>query len=359
MLSEVSSHSDASLAERVASRRTLRLGFGLGLSLLFSQVVNWDISFIAPIVTMFLLATPMPVPSLKQGIGVLLLLLLPIFAGMALIPFLYYARWAGVILVAIALYYSFYFTAKGGSPVVGTFFTIGLTLIVTVGSVSIDLLLMLINGLSLGVVFGLLFVWVAHAALPDIPVNPELLPAQARPTSGKSTAEINRDAMRAMLVTFPIALILLFSSNSLGYIVVMMKTAAMGQQASSSESREMGKSLLQSTLFGGAAAILAWQWLSIWPNIIPYTLLVAITALIFGRRIFKGFALDANASTWNYGLLTFLVILLPAVTDSQTGSAAGESFYLRLALILLIAVYGTVSVKVFDSFWTKPSSTRA
>ena len=78
-----------------------------------------------------------------------------------------------------------------------------------------------------------------------------------------------------------------------------------------------------------------------------------MAALVFGQRIFQGYALHQNASTWNYALLTFLVILLPAVTDSQTGSAAGESFYSRLLLVALVAIYGTIAVKAFDNLWPK------
>ena len=59
----VSIPSEASLDQKVASLRILRLALGTSLSLCFSQAMAWDMSFIAPIFTMFLLATPMPAPS--------------------------------------------------------------------------------------------------------------------------------------------------------------------------------------------------------------------------------------------------------------------------------------------------------
>ncbi len=64
-----------------------------------------------------------------------------------------------------------------------------------------------------------------------------------------------------------------------------------------------------------------------------------------------------NAGMWSYGLLTMLVILLPAVTDSQIGSTAGESFYSRIFLIVLVAIYGTLSVKLFDGLWPSQEPT--
>ncbi len=54
---------------------------------------------------------------------------------------------------------------------------------------------------------------------------------------------------------------------------------------------------------------------------------------------------------WSYAFLTMLVILAPAVLDSPGGSAVGSAFWTRLWLIMLVAVYGTLTVRVFDAFW--------
>ena len=132
----------------VAARRILRLALGTALSLWFSQVVNWPMSFIAPVFTALILGLPLPPPTLKKGIAFIVALLAPMLAGMSLLPFLQHARWAGVLLVALGLYYSFYYTAKGGSPVMGTFMTIGLTLIVTIGSVNADIIFLLVQSLA-------------------------------------------------------------------------------------------------------------------------------------------------------------------------------------------------------------------
>ena len=50
-----------------ASRRILRLALGVSLCMLFSQLINWPLSFIAPVFTMFILALPIPAPSFKGG----------------------------------------------------------------------------------------------------------------------------------------------------------------------------------------------------------------------------------------------------------------------------------------------------
>ena len=44
----------------IASVRILRMALGTALSMLFSQIVNWPLSFVAPVLTMFILSLPLP-----------------------------------------------------------------------------------------------------------------------------------------------------------------------------------------------------------------------------------------------------------------------------------------------------------
>ncbi|RLA36672.1 MAG: hypothetical protein DRQ64_09950 [Gammaproteobacteria bacterium] len=342
----------------IASRRILRLALGTALSLAFSQIAAWQLSFLAPVFTLVLLATPLPAPTLKSGIKIVLALLLPLLLGaLTLLPFLEHLRSVGVLLVALALFYSFYFTSRGGAAVLGTFMTIGLTLVVTIGSVSIDMLSAVAQGLALGAIFGLVFVSIAHNLLPDLSMG---APAAGAADSTQALAkaepkEALRKALRALLVTFPLTFLFLLSSASASYIAVMIKVAAMGQQASVDNSREMGRSMLESTLWGGLGAVIAWQVLSIWPSLLMYTLLIGLAGLLFGPRIFQGQGMHPKFSMWSYAYLTMIVVLAPAVLDSQSGSAAGAAFYSRLFLFVVIAVYGSIAVAVFDAFWPATS----
>ncbi len=341
----------------VAARRILRLALGTALSLAFSQVVNWPMSFIAPVFTALILGLPLPPPGLRKGIGFIVALLAPMIAGIGLLPFLHHARWAGVLLVALGLYYSFYYTAKGGSPVMGTFMTIGLTIIVTIGSVNIDVIFPLVQSLALGAAFGIAFVWIAHALLPDPPPDPARGATRPPPPPKPALAEARRSAFRSLMIVFPIALAFLFMSGSSAYTVVMIKVASMGQQATSDHSREMGRGLLASTFWGGVGAVIAWSVLNVWPSLLLYVLLIALAALLFGRGFFQGSALHPRYSMWSYAFITLIVILAPSVTAGEGGNGAGAAFWTRLVLFGLIAVYGTVAVAVFDAFWPKRTAT--
>jgi len=334
----------------LAARRILRFAFGTALSLAFSQAANWPMGFIAPVFTALILSLPLPPPKLRQGIMFVVALLAPMAVGVLMLPFMHHARWAGILLVTVSLYYSFYYTAKGGSPVMGTFMTVGLTVIVTIGSVNIDVIFLLVQSLGLGAVSGLAFVWIAHALMPDPPPDPALAIAKPAAPSPPLLAEARSNARRALLIVLPVALLFMYMSGSPAYTVVMIKVASMGQQATSDHSRTMGRSLLASTVWGGIGAVIGWNLLNVWPSLLIYTLFIGLAGLVYGRGFFRGPGLHPNYSMWSYAFITLIVILGPSVTAGEGGTGAGAAFWTRLSLFAIIAVYGSTAVAVYDAF---------
>jgi hypothetical protein len=344
----------------LASLRILRLALGTSISLWFSQAVAWDMSFIAPVMTMFILALPTPAPKLKSGIAFVAVLVLSLNAGLLLLPTLLNQPLVGVLLLVLALYWSFYYTAKGGSAVLGTFATMGIAITTAVGTVNLDAVLAVIGGVTLGGFVGILFVWAAHAILPDClagAANP--VPAgKPAATDTPDLSQARRSAFRSLLIVLPIALWFLLSSASASYTPVMIKVASMGQQASNDATRLAGKSLLMSTVIGGIAAIIAWNLLRIVPSLTMYTLLIGLGGLIMGVRVFQGAAMGPNGSTWSYAYLTMIVILAPAVMDSATGASADVKFWQRLLMFGGTTVYAVLAVYVFDAFKGKATKSR-
>jgi len=351
------SNTDATETKRmsIASVRILRMALGTALSMLFSQIVNWPMSFVAPVLTMFILSLPFPVPKLIAGIKFALVFVIAIHAGLIFLPFMLNQRMVGILLLGLALYHSFYYTARGGSPVIGAFATVGLALVTSVGTVSTDAILGLTGGLSTGAVFGVLFVWVAHACLPDSIARAEPVQApQAQPQPEKPDLEAaRRSAWRSMVIVMPVILWFMLSSASASYAAFMIKVSSMGQQAGVEQSRQAGKSLLLSTVIGGIGAIVAWQVLSIWPSLVIYVLLIGLGGLIMGPKIFAGAGMHPAGPTWSYGYLTMIVVLAPAVLDGQAGASADAAFWSRLQMFIWATIYGTGAVFVFDTLWRR------
>ncbi len=337
----------------IASVRILRMALGTALSLLFSQVVNWDMSFIAAVLTMFILSLPLPALKLKSAVVFVLVLAVSLFDGLLLLPLLLNHRWVGILLLTLAMFHSFYFTAKGGNAVIGTFATVGIGLATAVGTVSIDGAISAASGVTVGGIVGVIFVWIAHAMVPDSVARPVAGPAAARPAAPPKPdlADARRNALRSLVIMMPVLLFFLLSSSSASYLALMIKVASMAQQAESDQTRKVGKSLLISTLIGGVAAIIAWQVLTIWPSLLMYTLLVGLAGLVMGPRIFSGQGMHPAGATWSSGYLTMLVVLAPAVMDGIGGNPAGAAFWSRLMMFVYATIYGVGAVYIFDAFW--------
>jgi hypothetical protein len=124
----------------------------------------------------------------------------------------------------------------------------------------------------------------------------------------------------------------------------------MGQQATNGETRKAGRSLVMSTIIGGAGAIIGWQVLSIAPTLTIYTLIIAIAGLLMGPKIFQGRGMHPDAATWSYAFLTMIVILAPAVMDSAGGGSAGMKFWERLVMFGGTTIYAVGTVYIFDAF---------
>jgi hypothetical protein len=321
--------------------------------MLVSQAASWPMSFVSPVLAFIFLSLPLPRPSVKMTLGFILVLSASSFVGVVLSPFLEHTRWVGIGLFILALFHSFYFTSKGGSAALGTLMTVGLALVVAVGSVSSSVMVEIAKGLTICGIWGMAFVWLAHALIPDPPTTLGALRQKPLEPPQPDLATARLRALRSMLIVLPIAIFFLFSSASTSYIVVMIKVATMGQQANVESSQTVGRSMLASTIIGGIGAIIAWQILSIWPSLLIYTLVVGLFALLVGPKIFQGAGMHPKGSMWSYAYLTMIVVLAPAVTDGVGSDGASSAFYMRLFLFVVVAVYGSTAVAVFDAFWPR------
>jgi hypothetical protein len=337
----------------IADTRVLRLAFGTALSLWVSQAIGWNISFIAPIITMFLLAMPLSRPQPKFFLLVIVALTISVYGSFVFLPLLLHQELVGLLLLSLALFHAFYFAARGGNPVVATLVTMGLALTVAVGTVSVDALLGVASGLVIGATVGAAVALVSHLLMPDrVSEPPAVAPAADSPAV--DLARARHSAMRSLAVVLPILLWFLLSGASAANMAVMIKVSAMGQEVSQQSTRNAAKSLIFSTFAGGLAAVIAWKILSVWPSLTLYALLVALAGLFFGQRIFEGRGLHKHAATWTYAFLTMIVVLAPAVLDSDFGSAAGARFYDRLFMFGWATLYAVGAVFVFDAFWRRP-----
>lgn len=332
--------------------RAIRLAAGTGLAQAASLGAAWSASFLCPVFVAMLLALPLPSPSLRGGIGFVLLLVGSLLLGLLLVPMLNHAAVAALLLITLGLFLAFRFAASGGSPLFSSFITLGIVVIPVVGSESVDLAIGLVKGLGAAAFVAMLFVWLAHALFPDPP-----LPAPARgapPAAASSQSAATRLGVRATLVVAPMILGFLAVSGSTSYIAVLIKAMALGQQACTDQRRDAARSLILSTLAGGAVALAIWSGLRVWPALHIYALLVLLAGLWLGRRIFRGAGLARDGSMWSYAFITALIIIGPTAAAGEGGDSATYKFVMRIAMMLGASIYAAVAVFLFDRLLGRP-----
>ncbi len=221
---------------------------------------------------------------------------------------------------------------------IGSFITIGLTLLTSIGSVNIDLLIVLTKSLAKGASMAFAMVYVAHALLPDAPSGPSAAVDHHHPPQEKpDPREGARSALRAMAIVFPVAVLFLTINSSASYVVVMIKVASMGEQATTDNTRAMANKFILSTVWGGIGAVIAWVVLGCFPSLIMYTLLMALAGLLYGPGIFKGEGMHPKGAMWQYAFLTMMIVLAPTVGSMAKGQAATDRFWFRQDMFVGLA----------------------
>jgi hypothetical protein len=327
----------------VADQRVLRYAFGTSTALLISQIMNWQMSYLAAVFTATFLALPIAPPRLKGGLVFLGLLGGSLLLGMLVLGPVKRYELPGLLLLSLLFFGVFYYSLRGGSALVVSLAVAGLAVVPVVGVASSAAAIAVCESMLKAGLVALLMLWLFHALFPDPLTDGAAAPSAAAPATSDSAASL---AMRSTLVVMPV-IIWLLATMGTSYLAVAIKVSSMGQQACMDSSRQAGSSLLLSTLIGGAAAITIWSLLRIWPSLILYTLLVLLAGLIIGRRVFAGSSLAPSGQTWSYGYVTLLIILGPAVMDS--GDAAGSRFFDRIFMFACAATYSVFAVWFFDT----------
>ncbi len=334
----------------LSQRRILRLAIGTTTALACGELIGWNASYLAAVLAATILALPLPAPGLRNGLSFVLVLAIALGTGLLLLIPIHKWEIVGVTLIGLGLFGIFSYGARGGSPIVTAFMSIGLAVVPALGSESVPAAVMITAALVKSGVACMLFVWLAYAIFPEPPETAAQVAAM-RAAKAKAPPPDLREAahagLRALFVTFPVLLFFLIVPDTSKYMVVLIKSMTLGQQSNVGDSAQAAKSMLLSTLIGGLAALLIWAVLHIWPSLPVYVLGMLAAALLLGRRVFAGRGLAPDGSMWSYALVTVLVILGPAVASTPN---ADFKFVLRIFLMLIVTVYGILAMLLFDIF---------
>ena len=322
------------------ARRVFRLSAVLSTSLALAYALAVPLPFIAPVFAFMMTATPGPPLGLKALFGLVLLLLLTTGVGLLLIPFLIHYPVTGVMLAALGIYLSFYLTVHLGKGLVGALLAVGVALISAAGLASYVLATTVIQSLVIGMIIAVVSQWVVYPWCPEDPG-----PAQ-RPPPKPGAEDSKWIALRGTLILLPVYLVAL--SNPAMYLATIMKTVSLSQQSSLVDARSAGRELIGSTFLGGCFAVLMWASLGICTNLWMFFWLTLLVGIYFSAKLYRLLASRFPASFWLNVAVTMLIMLGPAVEDSDTGKDVYTAFAVRMGLFFAVTLYAWLAVSALE-----------
>jgi len=328
-------------AASAADRRALRLALTSALALALAYGLAFPLPFLAPLFVVFLSALPGPPLAPRALLALLLVMVLSLGVGLLLIPLLVYFPLTALLVVFGGLYLAMYVTLILGKQMLGLFLTVGFTFISVAGSVSSALATAIIVSLGLAISTAVVCQWLVYPLLPE--------PAQvgsAEATDGEAASVSNWLALRAALIVMPAYLLAL--TNPSQYLMIIMKSVSLGQQATVVDVHHAGRELLGSTFAGGLLAVVFWALLTVHPTLWMFALWMAATGLYVGCKLYGVLRTTVAPSFWVNALVTMLILLGPAVEDTANGGDALTAFSVRFATFVGVTLYAWAAIAALE-----------
>jgi hypothetical protein len=319
------------------------------LAVALSYGIEWQLSFLLPILTAVMLALPLPKPTLQQGLRGMRSSLIAFCIGFIFTQFILPFTIIYIPLLGVALFYTYYHLNRGGS--------FWLVLMLLICLLLMPMLAGVHEGLAIGVASGLVssswltivIMWVAHYFVPDketatIPAKPGFQPGYSAPAAAA--------ALKSTMVALPIAIIFI-ANNWTSQVLVMIFAAIFTLSPNLDKGLEAGLNSIKSTLIGGCVAFFFYWALVAVPEYIFLVVLMFFASLGFGAAINSGKPISAYLPS---AMVALLILFNSSLAE---GAHFSENFVIRVGLISLSAIYVVLTLKVLDAFWPVSSTARA
>jgi hypothetical protein len=290
-----------------------------------------------------------PMPLAKAVVAAVALAAL-LTAGVLMVPLLENYAFAGLLLTAVVLYAVFYRGLRSRNPLTMVL-VMSFALMPVAGVADQALISTLSVSIGVGIVTGSLVGRFSHAFFPE---PPDARSEVAGPIS-VDDATAAWIALRATLIVMPVYVLAL--TNPSLYLAAIMKTVALGQQASETNARTAGRELVGSTLMGAFVGACVWLGLSLLANLWMLTLWMMAAAWWTGSGMFGARPTVFRSSFWSNALVTALILLGPAIEDSANGKSVVQAAVVRTSLFVGVAIYAWLTVQVLERWRPSRSST--
>jgi hypothetical protein len=325
----------------------LRLAFGVTGCFAIVEALDWDATFLAPLLAAnMLVKSPRP-PSVAQGL-VVVILFASSTAAVLLLSTLVISNLEVLILALMLLLYLSFYAHRRGAPDLAT-------LLPQISAVSLPIVAVLspdgagafARTLVTAGFIALLTVWVAHAAFPA----PAAVPGAATPATATSSDEpvvAARYALLDTLVLIPLLAWFILNATEAA-IVVLIVVVTLLRQTDRQQGKSAALGLILGNLIAGVAAGIAYN-LILLGNTLPFFVTVCLAAtLMFAGRIATA---GDRAPVYVVALGTFVLLL--GLSLSPLPGSTGEAFVSRILNVILASAYASGGLSLLER-WQPPT----
>jgi len=315
----------------------LRYAFGAAIIMTAAMALNYTLSYLTPVLAIGFLAPGVKAPTLKSSLGFLLVILLSSFSGFIFSRFFLDYPLVFIPLLILIIFH-IYYTARLQQMKVWLIVSLLVIPMVSMQSAQLGKLVavnLFLNALLAMVLVGLVyFIFPENNSGTAIAKKPAPIPLSAQQRFVKAGKQI--------LVVAPL-LICFFVFNWKGAILVLIFVSILSMNPAAAN-KKLGLAIIAANVGGGLAAIVAFNLLTVVPNLIFMALLTLLAGLLFGSGLFSG---KPVAALFGTAFSTFLLIL--GNVTSFVGEA-GEMVSERVFQLGIVVVYIVVAFYVVNLF---------
>jgi len=338
----------AALDTAALRRAGYRIAFGVTGSFAVAEAMDWDFTFVGPMLAAQILIKLRRPPSLGQGIGLLAVVavtnLLVLLLSTALVAA------PAVLIMAIGLLFCLttYAQFRGAPDLVTLLLQIAAVTLPVFAVVSPETASGFAETLFQAACVALVAVWAAFAVFPA-PDDPAVS-AKAPSAAPLEPADAARVALRNTLVLLPVLMWYILDASQVA-VVVLITIVTVLRQSDPRQGSLVAGALVLGNLVGGLASALAYNLVVIGNSLLSFVLVCLTASLLFAGRIVMG---GRSAPIVAVAFATFILLLGLGLSPVPGGS--GEAFIGRLVNVLLAAAYTVGALALLDGIGNRSTA---
>jgi hypothetical protein len=325
-MSDSSTAIGAKSVEAVNLRPVIRYATGSAIIMLVAMIANYTLSYLTPVLALGFLAPGTKAPTLKSSVAFLVAIGAASMAGVLFTRLFLAFPLVFLPLLTLAMFHIYYTTSLQKMKI---WLIISLLLIPMVSMETASLGSIVAINLFVNACVAIGLINLVYFIFPSNDIVTEGIKATASPLP--SAYQRYNAALKNTLVVLPV-LLLFFIFNWSNALLVLIFIAILSMNPATS-SKKAGVAIIAANVGGGLAAIVAFNLLTVVPDIIFLGLLVLLAGLLFGMVLFSK---KPIAQLSGMAFSTFLLIL-GNVTSFR--GEAGEAVWTRIFQLGIVVVY--------------------